>query len=147
MIGSMSDLDLPLAGPRAAAATTRRAQLWLLAVAFTSSAAALLAQSSLAQSSLTQSSLGGGGLGDHPGLMLCIGAALALAGGLLAAAPAALVGIAAMAGFPVNAVVDLIRGGDHSLLPIEFALYGVYMGLGAVVARVGRRLVRRAVPG
>jgi hypothetical protein len=46
------------------------------------------------------------------------------------------VGLAAMAGFPVAALVDMVRNGGHNLFPLEFALYAVYGGLGVFVALI-----------
>ncbi len=79
-------------------------------------------------------------LGDEPLVMLVVGGLLALfAGGLRLARPM-FVGFAAMAGFPVWAVVDLARHGGHNLLPFEFGIYAVYGAIGAAAAAIGRRL-------
>ena len=79
-------------------------------------------------------------LGDEPLVMLAVGGVLALVAGLACPPPAWRLGIAAMLAFPVLAVVDMARGGDHNLFPIEFAAYAVYAGLSVVVAGFGRRL-------
>jgi hypothetical protein len=39
-----------------------------------------------------------------------------------------------MAGFPAWAIVDIVLGGDHNLLPIEFAFYAGYGLIGVAGA-------------
>jgi hypothetical protein len=79
-------------------------------------------------------------LGDQPLTMLACGCVLAcIAGGVVRRSSLAL-GVAATAGFPLSAIVDLLLHGGHSLLPIEFAFYAAYAGIGALCALAGRAL-------
>ncbi|HEX5053341.1 MAG TPA: hypothetical protein VFZ65_16310 [Planctomycetota bacterium] len=80
--------------------------------------------------------------GDHPLMLLGFGGVLALLAGASRKAPALHLGMAAMSGFPIGALLDLARHGGHNLLPIEFALYAVYAGVGVVVAFAGQLLGR-----
>jgi peptidoglycan/LPS O-acetylase OafA/YrhL len=75
---------------------------------------------------------------DHPEALLFAGGILAFAVGALRKLPAVVVGFAALAGFPIEATVDLVRHGGHDLLPFEFAFYAAYGLLGAVAARLGQ---------
>lgn len=84
----------------------------------------------------------GRGIGDAPGLLLAIGCALAVLAGLTTRRPL-LAGVASAAGFPFAAIVDMVRGGDHNLFPIEFALYGVYALGFAALAWAGSALLAR----
>ena len=79
-------------------------------------------------------------LGDEPLGMLLAGCLLAGAAAGCRAARPVVAGLAAMSGFPIWAVVDLLRNGGHNLLPFELAIYGVYGGIGVAVAAVVRRL-------
>jgi hypothetical protein len=81
-------------------------------------------------------------LGDDPLAMLALGCLLAMTCGALSRGRPVLLGFAAMAGFPVWAVVDLVRGGDHSLLPVEFAFYAGYGLIGAAAAALTGSLRR-----
>lgn len=79
-------------------------------------------------------------LGDEPLGMLGVAAVLAVVGGRLRLATPMRLGIAATLGFPVQALVDLLANGGHTMLPFEFALYAVYALLAAFLARlVGAR--------
>ena len=60
-----------------------------------------------------------GAPGDQPFTLLLLAAAFVV--GATRVAPSVRVGLAALAGFPVEAVVALTQHGGHSLLPIEFA--------------------------
>lgn len=91
-------------------------------------------------------------VGDHPAVPLLTGLAFAFAAGIGTRSPASALGIAAMVGFPVWAIGDLVlhpgphEGPEHGLLPIELLLYGGYMVLGYVAALLGRRLGRARRP-
>src|SRR5262245_18358933 len=80
----------------------------------------------------------GRALGDEPYAMLGCGSVLAFAAGVLSSARALHVGIAAMGGFPIVAVVVLCLNGGHTLLPFEFAFYAIYAGIGVALAHAGR---------
>ena len=54
-------------------------------------------------------------------------------------------GLAAMAGFPILAVIDLSLHGGHNLLPLEFAVYAFYGVVGVVAATVANALRRLIV--
>lgn len=84
-------------------------------------------------------------LGDEPLVMLVVGGLLAFGAGGLRLARSMFVGFAAMAGFPIWAVVDLARHGGHNLLPFEFGIYALYGAIGVAVAAVGHRLRGRTV--
>lgn len=75
--------------------------------------------------------------GDRPFTLLVAGCAVAFLVGTTRIAPSVLVGLAAQAGFPVAAMLDLARNGGHSLLPFEFLFYAVYVMLGAAAAGCG----------
>jgi hypothetical protein len=47
-----------------------------------------------------------------------------------------------MVGFPVSALLDFAWHGGHNLLPIEFAFYALYGGLGVAVAAIATRVRR-----
>lgn len=79
-------------------------------------------------------------LGDDPVTMIVCGCLLAALTGALRLAHPALLGLASMVGFPVWALIDLALHGGHNLLPVEFALYAVYGGLGVAVAATAKRL-------
>jgi len=81
-----------------------------------------------------------GAPGDHPLAMLATGCALACTVGAARLARPFAAGCAAMAGFPIEAAVDLLRHGGHSLLPIEFAVYGLWGLLGVGAATLGAAL-------
>jgi hypothetical protein len=85
------------------------------------------------------------GLGDEPQLLLVVGCVLAIAGGLATRRPLA-AGIAAAIGFPFAAIVDMVRGGDHNLFPIEFALYGIYALGFALAAWIAPKAVALVFP-
>jgi peptidoglycan/LPS O-acetylase OafA/YrhL len=56
-------------------------------------------------------------------------------------------GLAAMAGFPMLAVIDMSLHGGHNLLPLEFAVYAVYGVFGVIAATAAsalRRLIARS---
>ncbi len=56
-------------------------------------------------------------------------------------------GLAAMAGFPILAVIDMSLHGGHNLLPLGFAAYAVYgvvRIVAATVANALRRLIVRS---
>ncbi len=96
-----------------------------------------------------QSSLGPkASVADRPWVPLLAGCALALVAGVLTLAPAKWLGIAALAGFPLWAIGDLVLrpgphdGPEHGLLPFELGIYGVYMVLGVLCAAIGRWLQR-----
>jgi peptidoglycan/LPS O-acetylase OafA/YrhL len=84
-----------------------------------------------------------GAPGDHPLFLLVVGCVLAFAVGSLRKAPPVVAGFASLAGFPIVAIVDLARHGGHSLLPIEFAFYAIYAGLGVLAAVLGRTTARK----
>jgi peptidoglycan/LPS O-acetylase OafA/YrhL len=84
--------------------------------------------------------LQGRSLGDDPLVMLALGGVLAFVAGLTTSASPWRLGIAAMLGFPVWAVVDMVRGGDHNLFPFEFAMYAVYAAVGGLMVGLGRWL-------
>jgi hypothetical protein len=92
---------------------------------------------------------GTGAPGDHPLTLLIIGCVTAFAVGASGIAPGIHVGLAALAGFPLEAILDLALHGGHTLLPFEFAFYGLYLALGVAAALLGRsigvtfRFVRR----
>lgn len=104
----------------------RRAPLvpWLLALCSTVAAFASHAWS--------------GAPGDHPVPLLVFGCALAFGVGAMRMARPFVVGFAALSGFPIEATLDLLRHGGHSMLPFEFGLYAVYGLLGVLAARLGR---------
>jgi peptidoglycan/LPS O-acetylase OafA/YrhL len=79
-----------------------------------------------------------GAPGDHPLPLLGFGCLVAFVGGSARRTGPVLVGLAALAGFPVEALVDLLLRGGHSLLPFEFIFYALYGGAGVVAAFVGR---------
>lgn len=83
----------------------------------------------------------GGAPGDFPLPLLGLGCLLAVS--FCRLAPALHLGLAAMSGFPIGATIDMILHGDHNLLPFEFALYCVYMGIGVGVASAGKWFVQR----
>ena len=85
-------------------------------------------------------------LGDAPVSMLACGSLLAFVAGALCKARALHLGIAAMGGFPIVAVIDLGLHGGHTLLPFEFALYAVYAGIAVVMANAGRLVSARFAP-
>lgn len=82
-------------------------------------------------------------LGDEPLGMLAVALVLAVVGARLRLAAPLRLGIAATLGFPVQALVDLLANGGHTMLPFEFALYAVYALAAAFVAR----LLGARVPG
>lgn len=71
--------------------------------------------------------------------MILFGCLLALVAGASRWAHPFYLGLAAMAGFPIWAAVDLALNGGHNLLPFEFAIYVVYAGIGVLVAAGARR--------
>jgi len=75
-------------------------------------------------------------LGDEPLAMIGVGCAIAGVASFMRLGRPLFVGLAAMVGFPVAAVVDMVRNGGHNLFPIEFALYALYAGLGVFVAMI-----------
>jgi peptidoglycan/LPS O-acetylase OafA/YrhL len=79
-------------------------------------------------------------LGDEPIAMILVGCFLAILTAALRLGHPPHLGLAAMAGFPAWAVIDLVLHGGHTLLPFEFALYAIYGGLGVVAAIVGKAL-------
>ncbi len=79
-----------------------------------------------------------GAPGDHPALLLGLGCVVAFAVGAMRTTSAFVLGFTALAGFPIEATIDLLWHGGHSLLPIEFGLYAVYGLLGVLAARLGR---------
>jgi hypothetical protein len=79
-------------------------------------------------------------IGDDPVLMLVFGSSLAMTSGALSEGDPFHIGFAAMAGFPAFAVVDLVLGGDHSLLPVEFAFYAGYGLIGVAAAALNKAL-------
>jgi len=81
-----------------------------------------------------------GAPGDHPFPLLGFGCLVAFAVGAARRTRPMLVGLAALAGFPVEALIDLLLHGGHNLLPIEFAVYALYGGAGVGAAFVGRAL-------
>ena len=88
----------------------------------------------------------GHALGDEPLTMLGCGSVLAFAAGVLSSARAMHVGIAAMGGFPIVAVVDLCLNGGHTMLPFEFAFYAICMGIGVALAHAGQFVGARFAP-
>jgi hypothetical protein len=77
--------------------------------------------------------------GDHPLPLLVLGCLAAFGAGARCKDSPYAIGFAALAGFPIEATIDLMRHGQHSLeLPFEFGLYAVYGFLGAIAARLGR---------
>lgn len=84
-------------------------------------------------------------LGDDPAAMIAVGLLLALVSGASTRGHPFRLGLAAMAGFPVWAVVDLALNGGHGLLPLElvfYAVYGVFGGIAATMAGWLRRRIR-----
>lgn len=87
-------------------------------------------------------------LGDRPEVLLRVGgwAAVALGAfrvrwprvlGTRSWSPRfLLLSAATMIGFPVWSVIDMTKGGDHGLLPIEFMFYGMYAIQATVIAVV-----------
>ena len=80
-------------------------------------------------------------LGDDPVAMIVSGCGLAAFAGAMRLGRPALIGLAAMVGFPIQALIDLVRHGGHNLLPLEFAFYAAYGALGVLVA-YGARAAR-----
>lgn len=80
--------------------------------------------------------------GDDPVPLLAFGCILAAVTSLLRLGPPVLVGLAAMAGFPIGAMIDLILHGGHTMLPFEFFCYALYAAAGVVVAMIGSRVSR-----
>lgn len=119
--------------------TPRATFVALLVLGAVSLAIVLAEQSTLAPAS---------SVADRPLVPLLAGCALALVAGVCSRAPAKWLGIAALAGFPLWAIGDLVLrpgphdGPEHGLLPFEFAFYGVYMALGVLCAAIGRWLQR-----
>jgi len=79
-----------------------------------------------------------GSPGDQPLPLLALGCVAAFGAGTLRKGSPYAVGFAALAGFPIEATIDLVRHGGHSLLPFEFGLYAVYGLIGVLAARLGR---------
>ena len=75
--------------------------------------------------------------GDHPFPLLAYGCILSALASVLRLGPPVLVGLAAMAGFPIGATIDLILEGGHTMLPFEFVFYAIYAVVGVVVAIIG----------
>lgn len=86
-----------------------------------------------------------GAPGDHPIPLLALGCLLAFAAGAVRNATLLATGLASLAGFPIEAAVDIVLHGGHNLLPFEFAIYAVYGLLGVLAARFGRGTVGRVV--
>lgn len=88
---------------------------------------------------------------DQPMLPLAVGVGLALFAGISTRVSIVALGVAAMIGFPLWAIGDMLLhpgphdGPEHNLLPFEFLLYGFYMALACVAALVGRGLRTRMV--
>jgi hypothetical protein len=61
--------------------------------------------------------------------------------GLVGRAPFWLTGPATMAAFPIWSILDMARGGEHNLFPIEWLVYGLVSLLGLAGGVVGH-LVR-----
>lgn len=83
-----------------------------------------------------------GAPGDQPVFLLGVGCVLSFAVGSLRKARPVVAGFASLAGFPLEAIVDLALHGGHNLLPFEFAFYAIYAGLGALAAVLGRATTR-----
>ena len=79
-----------------------------------------------------------GAPGDQPLPLLALGCLAAFGAGTLRKGSPYAVGFAALAGFPIEATIDLVLRGGHSLLPFEFGLYAVYGLIGVLAARLGR---------
>ena len=87
-----------------------------------------------------------GAPGDHPVFLLVVGCVLAVAVGTLRMAPPVAAGFASLAGFPIEAIVDLALHGGHNLLPFEFLIYAAYGFLGVLLAKLGRAVGARVMP-
>jgi len=84
-------------------------------------------------------------VGDEPVAMLVCGCCLAALTAYLRMGRPIHLGLAAMAGFPILAVIDLSLHGGHNLLPLEFAVYAFYGVVGVVAATVANALRRLIV--
>lgn len=78
-----------------------------------------------------------GAPGDQPLPLLGFACSLAFAVAALRRATPVAIGLAALAGFPIEAAIDLVLHGGHDLLPLEFAFYGAYGLLGVLAAHLG----------
>jgi peptidoglycan/LPS O-acetylase OafA/YrhL len=110
--------------PRASAPAARRALNIVVVAALSTLAAFAIAAAQDRQ------------LGDEPLAMIGVGCVFAGGASSMRVGRPLFVGLAAMAGFPVAALVDMVRNGGHNLFPLEFALYAVYGGLGVFVALI-----------
>jgi hypothetical protein len=125
------------------AEATRRRAVWpVFALAILSLAAVLIVQVNVAPRSSAA---------DQPLLPLAIGLGLALLAGWGTTTAVLLLGVAAVVGFPLWAIGDMLLhpgphdGPEHNLLPFEFLMYGFYMALAYLAALVGRGLRGRIV--
>jgi len=75
-------------------------------------------------------------VGDEPVAMILCGCVLAALTAFLRMGHPIHLGLAAMSGFPILAVIDMSLHGGHNLLPLEFAAYAVYGVIGVVAATV-----------
>lgn len=110
--------------PRATASGARRVATIAILVALSTVAALVITAAQGRQ------------LGDEPFAMLGVGCVIAGVASFMRLGRPWYVGLAAMAGFPIAALIDMVRNGGHNLFPFEFALYAVYAGLGVFIATV-----------
>lgn len=83
-------------------------------------------------------------IGDEPVAMLVCGCCLAALTAYLRMGRPIHLGLAAMAGFPTLALIDMSLHGGHNLLPLEFAAYAVY-GIFGVIAATAASALRRLI--
>jgi hypothetical protein len=66
---------------------------------------------------------------------------LGSAAGALSRLPSWGIGIASISLLPAWSTIDLVAGGDHNLLPIEWVFYGIY-SLPVILGAAGLRSIR-----